>query len=215
VACRLLSISTDVRWLTRWLFTVFASPIGVLGLAALDSTLFFSLPFGIDTAVIVSSAHLGAKAWILPLLATAGATAGGALTFWMGVKVGEKGLDRYASQARLEKIRRRVRNSGAIALAALDLIPPPFPFTLFVLAAGALEVKGSTFFMTLVACRLLRFGVEAALAVVYGGRILKWLNSDLFHDVVGGMIVLAVALTIVSLVKLVRSGDRTGRRAAA
>jgi membrane protein DedA with SNARE-associated domain len=96
---------------------------------------------------------------------------------------------------RLTQVRQRIRRSGAIALAALDLIPPPFPFTPFVLAAGALEVKTQTFFVTLIVCRLLRFGLEAALAIVYGKRILAWLDSDRFHDIVSFAIVIAIALS--------------------
>ena len=53
--------------------------------------LFFTLPFGIDAAVVILSARMGRLAWIVPLLATAGATAGAALTFWMGVKIGDTG----------------------------------------------------------------------------------------------------------------------------
>ena len=70
------------------------------------------------------------------------------------------------------------------------LIPPPFPFTPFVLAAGALKVKARPFFVTLGVCRLLRFGLEAALALIYGRRIMAWLDSDLFHDIVLVVIVL-------------------------
>jgi len=108
-----------------------------------------------------------------------------------------------------------VRKSGAIALAILDLIPPPFPFTLFVLAAGALAVKPRTFFVTLALCLILRFGVEAALAVLYGRRILVWLESDLFHNIVAFFIILAIVLTVVSIVRLLRSTRPTDRRAAA
>jgi len=100
------------------------------------------------------------------------------------------------------------------SLAVLDLIPPPFPFTLFVLAAGALDVSGPTFFTTLFVCRLLRFGVEARLATRYGSSLVRVFESDTFHDVVFGMIVLAVILTVLSLVKLFRSAGRTRRRAA-
>jgi membrane protein YqaA with SNARE-associated domain len=203
-----------MRSLSGWLIALFASPLGVVVLAALDSTLFFSLPFGIDAAVIIASARHHGAAWIIPLLATAGATAGAGLTFWMGLKIGEKGLDRYAPARRLERIRRRVKDSGAVALAVLDLIPPPFPFTLFVLAAGALEVDVVLFMATLVACRLLRFGVESWLAVTYGRQILGWLDSDLFHDVVLGLTVLALVLTTLSLVQLIRSSRRTSRSAA-
>ena len=201
--------------LSKWAIGLFASPLGVVALAALDSTLFFSLPFGIDAVVIILSARMRGLAWIVPLLATAGALGGAVLTFWMGVKIGEKGLDRYVRPKHLEKIRGRVKNSGAITLAALDLIPPPFPFTPFVLAAGALEVKRTTFFGTLVASRLLRFGIEAVLATIYGQRILGWLNSDIFHDAVFVCIVAAVVLTTLSLVRIVRSTRSPSRRAAA
>ena len=153
--------------------------------------------------------------WVVPLLATAGSVVGAALTFWMGVKIGEKGLDRWVPEKRLDQIRSRLREKGAVALAVLDLIPPPFPFTLFVLAAGALEVDARTFFVTLVGCRIFRFGLEALLAIVYGRSILAWLDSPLFHDIVAFFIFLAVVLTTMSIVKIVRSTRGEKRRRAA
>jgi len=59
-----------------WIIAAFASPLGVVVLAALDSTLFFSLPFGIDAAVIMcaANAHDG-FAWAVPFLATLGSAA--------------------------------------------------------------------------------------------------------------------------------------------
>jgi len=205
-----------MRSFSQWIVALFASPAGVVILAALDSTVFFSLPFGIDAAVVILAAQLHELWWIVPLLATFGSIAGAALTFWMGVKIGERGLDRWVAEKRLTRIRRRVREKGAIALAVLDLIPPPFPFTPFVLAAGALEVDTRTFLATLTACRLFRFGLEAVLAVIYGRSILLWLDSDLFHDIVAFFIFLAVVLTTVSIVKVVRtSGRRVAHRAPA
>jgi membrane protein YqaA with SNARE-associated domain len=190
---------------TRWLIGLFASPVGVVVLAALDSTPFFSFPFGIDAVIVVLAARMRALAWLVPLLATTGSLAGAALTFWMGVKIGEEGLERYLSPRRLKKVRAKIKRSGAIALAALDLIPPPFPFTPFVLGAGALEVKRPTFFVTLAVCRFVRFGAEAALAVVYGSRIIARLDSDLFHDLAFACIAIAAVLTVVSIVGLVQS----------
>jgi membrane protein YqaA with SNARE-associated domain len=165
---------------------------------------FFSLPFGIDAVVIIVAAR-APTAWIVPLLGAAGSVTGAALTFWMGVQIGEKGIERYIPPKRLEKIRTRIKQSGAVALGALSLLPPPFPFTPFILAAGALEVRTVTFFLTFAVCRLVRFGIEALLAVRYGRRILQWLDSPLFQDFVTGCIVLAVVLTILAIVRLVRS----------
>ena len=203
-----------MRSLSRRLVGIFASPLGLFVLAALDGTVFFSLPFGVDAVVISLAARLRGTAWIVPALATAWSATGAALTFWMGVKIGDAGLERYVSPRRLEKIRERIRGSGAIALAALSTIPPPFPFTPFVLAAGALDVKTTTFFTTFFLCRLARFGLETLLAVWYGRRILQWLDSQLFQDIVGGCVVLAVALTTLSLVRVLRATRSTRRRAA-
>jgi membrane protein YqaA with SNARE-associated domain len=204
-----------MRTLSRWIVGLFVSPIGLVVLAALDSTIFFSLPFGIDAAVILLAARDRAMAWSVPLLATAGSVAGAALSFWMGGKIGENGLERYVKPRRLNSIRKRVRNTGAIALAVLDLIPPPFPFTVFVLAAGALEVNAATFFATLTICRIVRFGVEALLAVIYGRHILAWLESNTFHDIVAGCMVFAIVASVVSIVRLVRASRPKRRRAAA
>jgi membrane protein YqaA with SNARE-associated domain len=204
-----------MRAFSQWIIALFASPGGVVVLAILDSTLFFSLPLGIDTVVILVAAHRGTAAWIVPVLATIGSSAGAAITFWMGKKLGEKGLERHMSGRRLERIRNKVREKGAIALAVLDLIPPPFPFTLFVLAAGALEVDAWTFFVTLALCRLARFGGETLLAVFYGPHILAWLKSDIFDDIIGGLIILAFALSVFSVIRLLRSSRPSSRRAAA
>jgi membrane protein YqaA with SNARE-associated domain len=203
-----------MRSFSKWIVALCATPFGVVVLAALDSTLFFSLPFGIDAAVIILAARLKDLWWTVPLLATLGSATGAALTFWMGIKIGENGLDRYVAPRRLKNIRARIRNSGAIALAVLDLIPPPFPFTPFVLAAGALEVKASVFFVTLAVCRILRFGIEAALAATYGRAVLSWLDSDLFHDIVSFFIFVAIVVTVLSIVNLIRSSRTPGRRSA-
>ena len=202
-----------MRSISQWIVALCASPLGVVVLGALDSTLFFNLPFGIDASVIILAARLRDWWWCVPLLATSGAVAGAALTFWMGAKIGERGLDRWVDERRLDRMRRRIRSSGAIALAVLDLIPPPFPFTPFVLAAGALEVDARTFFTTLTVCRLFRFGLEAAVAVIYGANILAWLDSDLFHECVIIFSALAIVLSTLALVRTFF--PRAARRAPA
>lgn len=202
-----------MRALASGIIGLVGSPIGIVLLAALDSTVFFSLPGGIDAAVVLLTVRRHVTWWLVILLATAGSVGGAALTFWMGVKIGEHRLDRYISPKRLARIRRKVRTAGAVRLAVLDLIPPPFPFTPFILAAGALDADAATFFGTLTACRLLRFGAEALLAVFYGPRLLAWLDSDTLHNILLGGSVLGVALTTASITKFLRS-SRLSRRPA-
>jgi membrane protein YqaA with SNARE-associated domain len=204
-----------VRALSGWIVAFIASPIGIIALAALDSTIFFAFPGGIDTAVVVLAAQGGPFPWIAALLATVGSVAGAAFTFWMGTKIGAHGLEHYIPAGRLARIRRKVHSTGAIGMAVLDLLPPPFPFTPVILAAGALTVDVPTFFATLAVCRLIRFGLEALLAAIYGRALLAWFESDIFHDIVIVMSALGIALTIASIVKLVTSSRSPKHRAAA
>jgi membrane protein YqaA with SNARE-associated domain len=186
----------------------FLSWWGAFLLGALDSSILFFLPFGIDTLVIYLAARNDDLFWAYPLLATAGSVAGAALTFWMGKKGGEAGLHRFLSERRIERIQNRVRNGGAVAIAVPALLPPPFPFTPFILTCGALDVDRARFFGTLAAVRLLRFGAEGLLARAYGSGIQRVLQSDTFRTMVIGVIVVAVVGTIASAAVLWRGAHR-------
>jgi len=174
-------------------------------LALLDATMVFFLPFGVDALVIYLSARNGMLFWMYPLLATAGSLTGAAVTYWIGKKGGEIGLQRFVSPHRLERVRSRVQKQGAVAMALAALMPPPFPLTPFVLTCGALEVDRWIFFSTFALMRLIRFGSEAALARIYGRGVLRVLESEQFQAVIVAFIVVAVIGTLVSAVIVWRS----------
>ncbi|HUF24774.1 MAG TPA: VTT domain-containing protein [Vicinamibacterales bacterium] len=185
-------------------FGTFASASGVLFLGILDSTLVFFLPLGIDAVVILMAARNSELAWLYPVLATLGSVLGSALTYWVGHKIGEHGLSRFVPAARLQLVRRQLKRHGAFTVAALALIPPPFPFTPFVLVSGALHFSRLRLFPMLALARLLRFGLEAALAVKYGDALVGWMTSDTFKIAVGVFIVITTIGTIVSALVVVR-----------
>lgn len=184
------------------LFGYFLSPVGLAVLAALDASMLFFLPFAVDAAVVILTARDPVRGFLHAPLAAAGSVAGAALTYWMGRRGGEAGLGRFVAPRRLERVRERVRKGGAVAMALPALLPPPFPLTPFVLVCGALSVSRTRFFVTLGLARLLRFGVEASLAALYGPRILNWMQSDAFRFVVIGLAIAAVIGTGVTLWKL-------------
>jgi membrane protein YqaA with SNARE-associated domain len=186
-------------------FSFFLTWWGTLLLAALDSSMLFFLPFGVDAVVIYMTARNRELFWLYPVLAVTGSVAGAALTFLIGQKAGEHGLERLVSARRLERMRCKVRDSGAIAMAVPALLPPPFPLTPFILTCGALAVDRKRFFLTFTAMRLLRFGVEALLARRYGRGILRLLQSDSFQFVVLAFIIVALIGTIASAALLWRS----------
>ena len=185
----------------------FLTPVGVLIMGALDASMVFFLPLGIDFVVILTAARNPRWFWLYALMATMGSVAGAAGTFWVGRKAGEKGLTRFVKPRRLKRVKAQV-DRGVFVVAGMALIPPPFPFTPFVLAGGALGMNPWSFFAALAAVRALRFGIEAALASQYGSGILRWTKTPTFQMVVGVFIALAVIGTIVSAVLVYRNSKR-------
>lgn len=187
----------------------FLTPAGVVLMGVLDASMVFFLPLGIDFVIIVMTARKPELFWLYALLATVGSLIGAAGTYWVGKKAGEKGLTRFVNERRLERLKARV-SSGGLVIAGLALIPPPFPFTPFVLASGALGMNPWTFFGALAAARAFRFGIEGALAFRYGSQILRWMKTPTFQAIVGVLIALAVLGTIISAVMAYRSSARSG-----
>ena len=191
----------------------FLTPAGLLVMGVLDSSLVFFLPLGIDFVVILLAARKPEWFWLYAILATAGSVVGSAFTFWIGKKIGEVGLQRFIKPSRLKRVQERVGNSAAVTVGALAIIPPPFPFTAFVLTCGAAKVNAWTFFLTLGGVRAMRFGAETALAAYYGRGIIAWMNSPTFTLVVGVMAGMAIIGTVISAIALYRSSRRRNRPA--
>ncbi len=171
---------------------------GAYLLGALDATMLFFLPFGIDALVVYLAARDGMFFWLYPILATAGSVTGAAVTYWIGHKIGEMGLERFVPARRLDRFRSRVQKQGAVAMAFAAVLPPPFPLTPFVLTCGALEVGHWIFFGTFAAMRFIRFGGEAVLARLYGRGVLRVIESNLFQTVIIGFIAVAIIGTVIS-----------------
>ena len=190
------------------IFGYFLSPWGVVLLGALDASLIFFLPLGIDFVVILLSARKPELFWVYALLASLGSVIGAAGTFWLGRKVGEHGIARFVKPSTLKKVQDRVSQSGVVAIAALGVIPPPFPFTAFVLTSGAARANVWLFLGTLAAVRLARFGIEAGLGARYGSGVIRWMESPTFTIVVIALAAIAVGGTLVSAIAIHRSIKR-------
>jgi membrane protein YqaA with SNARE-associated domain len=192
---------------------------GLWLIAALDSSMIFFLPLGVDIAVVILASRSHQFFWIYPILASAGSVCGAAVTYYVGRRLGEAGLEYFVSEGRLDQVRHRVEEKGAVALAVLNLIPPPFPFTACILVAGALKVSPPLFFITLGVTRLLRFGGEAVLAHIYGRQIVRWLRSDIVEYVGIALFAVAIIGSGITAIQLVRKNrarhKRSGRHRAA
>src|SRR5688500_12582022 len=118
------------------LFRFFLTWWGLVILGALDASLFFFIPFGTDAVVIYMCARNPELFWLYPLLTTAGSIAGAAVTYLIGVKLGDTGLSRFVPERRLERFRQRMEHIGPLTMGLSAALPPPFPLTAFILTSG-------------------------------------------------------------------------------
>lgn len=184
------------------IFSLFLSPLGLVALAALDSTMFFFLPMAVEAAVVILTARHRELVWLFPLLAAAGSTAGAALTFFLGIKIGDEGLKHWIAEHKLKTVQARIKQKGAYALGSAALLPPPFPLAPLVLACGALHVKMVPFLTVFGTARLLRFFAIGLSALAYGRWILRFMESTIFQAIAIAFAVLALAGTAYSLYRV-------------
>ena len=189
---------------TRWIFRLFRR-LGLLGLflmSTLDSS-FLVLPFGNDLLLIaLVSSNRNSLIWIAYVLVSAiGSVVGVLIVDVIMRKAGEKGLERFVSASRVEKLKAKLENKAGITVFIATLIPPPFPFTPVMMTASALQSPRLQLLTAVFLGRLLRFGVEAVLALYFGRQMIAFLNSDLVTYFVYGLIGLAIVLSILSLLR--------------
>ena len=176
--------------------------LGLLLMSALDSS-FLVLPFGNDLLLValVSSNREG-LGWISYVIISAiGSVVGVFIIDLIMRKTGEKGLERFISQRRIEKLKGKLENKAGVSVFIATLIPPPFPFTTAVMTASALQSPRGELLIAVFLGRLLRFGIEAVLALYFGRQVLAFMNSDVVTYIVYGLIGIAIVLSTLSLLR--------------
>ena len=175
---------------------------GLFLMSALDSS-FLVLPFGNDLLLIaLVSSNRESLVWIAYVIVSAiGSLVGVFIIDLLMRKGGEKGLERFISEKKIEKLKAKLENKAGISVFIATLIPPPFPFTPVVMTASALQSPRGQLLIAVFLGRLLRFGVEAILALYFGRQVLAFMDSDVVTYIVYGLIGIAVILSTLSLLK--------------
>jgi membrane protein YqaA with SNARE-associated domain len=182
--------------------------LGILGLfllSALDSS-FLVLPFSNDLLLIalVSSGRSSLR-WIAYVIVSAlGSIVGVWVVDVTMRKAGEKGLEHFISSQKIEKFKRKIENKAGISVFVATVLPPPFPFTPVVMTASALQMPRRKLFATVFVARLVRFTIEALLALYFGRKLIAFLRSDVVTYVVYGLIALGIVLSTLSLITWLR-----------
>jgi membrane protein YqaA with SNARE-associated domain len=190
---------------------------GPVFMGVLDSSFLF-LPFGNDLLVVtlVARNHQG---WPWYVLAAAlGSTIGVFALALVAHKLGEEGIKKMAGEKTFTRLHRMIDAHGSKAVFLACIAPPPFPFTMVIAAAAALDFSRLRICAVNLFARGLRFAVLSLLAIKYGRHILEVANSDGFRLTMAGFILLCFAgsgLSIYSWIKNVRSGRKPRKRSTA
>jgi len=179
--------------------------LGLLGLflmSTLDSS-FLVFPFGNDLLLIaLVSSNRDSLIWIAYVIVSAmGSVVGVFIVDLIMRKAGESGLERFVSQKRIEKMKAKLENKAGVTVFVATLIPPPFPFTPAVMTASALQSPRSELLIAVFLGRLVRFGIEAVLALYFGRQLIAFMNSDAVTYVVYALIGIAVVLSTLSILR--------------
>jgi membrane protein YqaA with SNARE-associated domain len=182
---------------------------GLIGFGILDSSFLF-VPLGNDLLLVILTARKPALFWYYALMAAVGSVTGCTLTDAISRRLGEAGLERLVNSRRLKLLQERIGKHAWWALGTAALLPPPFPFTVFVIAAAALQTPRWKVLGAVGAGRLVRFFVLGLLAVLYGRHILRFARRPEVEYFVLGLAVLSILGSILSVMKWVRSTRQRG-----
>jgi membrane protein YqaA with SNARE-associated domain len=179
-----------------------AGALGLLAVGVLDSS-FLMLPLGNDLLLLGLSARHPARVPVYVAAATVGSACGVVLTLWLSSKAGDR-LSKGRRGRAWKYVEKQIKEKAGWALTVGSLMPPPFPFTLFVAAAGALRVPLKKVVPFVAAGRLLRFTIEGVLAIHYGRWILSLANAPALKMATIAVIVVAIAGSAYSLYGWIR-----------
>jgi membrane protein YqaA with SNARE-associated domain len=163
--------------LVAWAKT-FAMSIGGPGLfvvAVIDASV-LSLPEVNDILVIWMT--LQHRDWMAyyALMATAGSVVGSLSIYYLGRKGGEALLRKRFSADRVDRTLARFRRWGMVTVIVPAILPPPMPFKIFCLAAGATGMTPQAFALATGIGRGVRYLGVGLLAVLFGDVALQYLD---------------------------------------
>ena len=169
-------------------------PFGLFAVAVLDSS-FVPLPSSADALMLLlTAAH---PRWMVfyALVATAGSTLGCWILYYASRRAGRRALARF-SEAKQKRVKELIDRYDVLSVLVASLLPPPFPFKLFVITAGVFRFSLTRFIVAIVVGRGFRFLLEGYFAVRYGAqakvflaKYYPWIGLGLAVTIIAGFLI--------------------------
>jgi len=143
-------------------------PFGLFTVALLDST-FVPLPSSADALLLLLSTAQPRLMVLYAVMATAGSAIGCWILYVISRKAGSRALNRF-SEAKQKRVKELIDRYDMLSVLVATLLPPPFPFKLFVITAGVFRFSLFRFMIAVIGGRAFRFLLEGYFAVRYGAE---------------------------------------------
>jgi len=157
-------VMTALGHLSQYLVSF--GPFGLLTIAFLDSVL-IPMPGGVDAVLLLLAASRPSWMLIYVAAATIGSTLGCVGLYRISQRAGKRALARF-SESKQKRVKDLIDRYDVMSVLVASLLPPPFPFKLFVVSSGVFRLNLVRFTIAIAAGRTFRYLLEGYLAAHYG-----------------------------------------------
>jgi len=159
-------VTKSLTRLSEYLITFGA--FGLFAVALLDST-FVPLPSSADALMLLLSTTYPSWMLLYAFMAASGSAIGCWILYLISRRAGARALNRF-SEKKQARVKHFIERYDMMAVLVATLLPPPFPFKLFVVTAGVFRFSLLRFMLAIIAGRAFRFLLEGYFAVRYGAE---------------------------------------------
>lgn len=186
-------IATFLSAIEDWALT--GGGLAMFVIALLDSS-FLSFPQVNDILIIVLSTKNPSRMPYYAGLTTLGSLIGCFMLYFVARRGGEAFIRKRIKGKRVDRLIGLYQKYGLLAVVVPSLLPPPVPFKVFVLMAGAAAVSPLKFGIAIVIGRGIRYFGQGYLAVLYGEQAAEFMKK--YGAQIGvGLALVAVVIAIV------------------
>jgi membrane protein YqaA with SNARE-associated domain len=164
---------------------------GVLAAAALDGGA-WGLPIDLVVGGYVAQNHARWPWYVL--MASVGSALGSLVIYAIGYKGGEELLRKRLAPERFAKLHAAFDEHPFWSLMLPAMLPPPWPFKIFALAAAVAEMSIGHFLLAIFAGRVVRFTVLSILLIQFGPGMVNTARIFFSHHLHWAVIIIAVAI---------------------
>lgn len=147
-------------------YLVSFGPFGLFTIAFLDSVM-IPMPGGVDAVLLLLAASRPSWMLIYVAAATIGSTLGCVVLYRISQRAGKRALVRF-SESKQKRVKDLIDRYDVMSVLVASVLPPPFPFKLFVVSSGVFRLNIVRFTVAIAAGRTFRYLLEGYLAASYG-----------------------------------------------